>query len=119
MQFLSGLMFYRVRIALKPLDMALQVAVFLLEGLHLQFQALGLLPLLLVGGQSVLAKDHMESESKRQHGGCSRYDLSPAHLSAAIPPCHRQAVLFRYASFGGTGHLYEYKFQPFTRQVEN
>ena len=118
-QFLPGLMLYGVRIALKALDVAFQVAVLLLQLMPLPCEALRFLALLLVGRQSILTKDDMESEREREHGRCSRYHLSPAHLSAVVPAGHRRTARFRYASLGGMSHLYEYKFQPIPRQVEN
>jgi len=63
MELFAGLMFDRIWITLEPIDMALQELIFALKALQLVVESLGILPLLLVGRETILTEDDVVSHA--------------------------------------------------------
>ena len=84
MQLLASLMFNRVRIVLKPVDMPFQRFIFALQTMQLLIQALRVLPLLLVGCKPVLPKDDVVPHRQRKQRSSTSCDLPPAHLTLSV-----------------------------------
>lgn len=68
MQLFPGLVLDRARVILQPVHVATQVQIFPLQRLHLFTEVLFFLPLLLVGGQAVVPKDHAVTHDQGQRG---------------------------------------------------
>jgi hypothetical protein len=84
-QLLASLMLNRIRITLKPLNMPLQKVILPLKASQLQLQALGVLSLLLIHRQTVLAEDHVVAHRNDKNRSCSRRNLAPAYPGPLKP----------------------------------
>ena len=119
MQFFAGLVLNRIRIALQPLDMPLQQIVLPLQTMQLMFQALRVLPLLLIHRKPILAKDYVVPHRQREQRGNSRCHLSPAHLASLIQAHNATRLLCCRTRLVRTSHRTKYKLHNTDRQVEN
>ena len=118
-EFFASLMLDRVWVALQTLYMSLQAIVLLLEIVQLQFELVSILPLLLVGGQPVLAKDDVISQRERKNSSGTSCGLSPTNLNTLMPTCQRRSSTGLHARVVGLSHHYQYKLDAIRRQVEN
>lgn len=98
-KLLAGLMFDRVGIVLKPLNMPFQHLVLMTETLQLLIEHLLVIQLPLISGQAVLPKDDVISKSDSKRRSRDRRPAPPAadHVKQRA---HRKAALFRCCVIG-------------------
>src|SRR5271154_4781816 len=104
-QLFASLMFNRVRIVLKPVDMPLQRFILALETMQLLIQALRVLPLLLVRCKPVLPKDDVVPHRQCKQSSSTGCNLSPAHLTLPEQTRNHTRSLRLRTHFAGTSHL--------------
>jgi hypothetical protein len=79
-QLLACLVLDGAGIVLQTVDMALQQFVLSLETLQLAVKRSGVVTLLLIDRQAILAEDHMVAKSNGKSRSCHGYGLSPASV---------------------------------------
>lgn len=118
-EFFASLVLNRVWVALQTFYMPLQAIVLPLEIVQLQFKLVSILPLLLVGGQPVLAKDNVISQRERKDSSGTSCGLAPANLDALMPTCQCGRLAGLHTRAVGLSHHFQYKLDAMRRQVEN
>src|ERR1700733_2551611 len=117
-QLFASLMFNRIRIALQPVDMPLQLVVFFLQTTQLAVEALRILPLLLIRRKPILPKDNVVSHRQRKQSRSSRRNLSPTLMTSLIQTYDRALSLYLRAHLPRSSHMTQYKLHVSHRQVE-
>ncbi len=123
MEFFARLMFDRIRIGLKTVNVALEKLILMLQTVQLAVQCLSLLALGLVRCQAVLAEDYVISHCDRENRRSTGCEFPPAKLDSfgysqqGVPGYLPAGVI---AGWSGRGHnKLQYRFPGGFRQVEN
>jgi hypothetical protein len=87
-QFLASLVFNGARIILKALDVPLQTLVLILQTLQLFLKNTRVMPLLLVGGQSILPEDDMKTHADGKQGCCRGRSTTALMVRPQKPTAH-------------------------------